>query len=325
MIDMIMMLDFHLFDGDGGGDGGDGASSDGLGAEARAFMDELDGGSSSNEGAESEPMIVYGKDDAEGDDGTGQVGADQEANGYAEDETDPEAEFAELIGKGGRFEKIYGQYVANAVNNRFKNAEDLNGKVAAYEEALAPLYAKYGLAGGDIESVARAIAEDDDIYTAAAEQEGMTLDRFKEHLRLKADAEKGRTMLDEFRRQQERKAQFEKWDTEAAALQEVFPNFDMAEELKNESFTDALDRGYDVRDAFFRAHMDEILSGSMKMVQQQTKQDIVDSMRRKAARPAENGTRQSPAIVRKSDPSKLTNEDMDRIFDEVENGKSFSF
>ncbi len=69
--------------------------------------------------------------------------------------------------------------------------------------------------------------------------------------------------------------------------------------------------------------MNEILDGSMNMTAQQTRQSMVDTMRQKAARPAENGMRQSAAVIRKSDPSKLTDADIDKIFDEVEAGKRF--
>lgn len=313
------MLDFHLFDGDGAGDGA-GAGGDGLGAEASAFMKEI--GMDPSEGATtgSEPTVVYGLgDEPEGFDGGSQLGTDTQA------QVDPEAEFAELIGKGGRFEHIYGQHVANAVNQRFKNAADWQGRANAYDDALAPLFAKYGLKVGDIEGMARAIAADDDLYAAAAESEGLTVDRYRENLRLQAEAEKGRTMLQEMQRQQRQREQFAIWDQQAAELTQAFPQFNLQYELQNQDFIAALDRGYSVRDAFMSVHMNDILNGSMNMSAQQTRQSMVENMQRKAARPAENGMRQSAALVRKSDPSKLSDEDIDKIFEEVEAGRRIRF
>lgn len=316
------MLDFHLFDGDGAGDGA-GVGSDGFGAEASAFMEEI--GMDPSEGATtgSEPTIVYGlADDSEGFEGGSQLGTD---NTPAQVQMDPEAEFAELIGKGGRFEHIYGQHVANAVNQRFKNAEDWQGRVTAYDDALSPLYAKYGLKVGDVEGMAKAIAGDDDIFSAAAESEGLTVDRYRENLRLQAEAERGRSMLAEIQRQQQQREQFAIWDRQAEEMAAAFPAFDLNRELQNQDFVDALDRGYSVRDAFMSVHMEDILNGSMNMTAQQTRQSMVQNMQQKAARPAENGMRQGAAVVRKSDPSKLSDDDIDKILEEVAAGKQIRF
>ena len=321
----IEKLNFHLFDGDGGGAGGaDGADAGGgFGAEASAFMEEIGLDPSEFATAETEPTVVYGIDDApEGDVGGSQVGSDTQAQGQ---QTDPAAEFAELIGKGGKFEQIYGQHVANAVNQRFKNAEDWQGKVSAYDDALSPLFAKYGLKSGDVEGLAKAIERDDDIFSAAAESEGLTVDRYRENLRLQADAERGRSMLQEIQRQQQQRQQFAEWDRQAAEMTAAFPAFDLNSELQNQDFIDALNRGYSVRDAFVSVHMEDILSGSMNMTAQQTRQSMVENMQKKAARPVENGMRRSAAVVRKSDPSKLTDKDMDKIWEEVESGGTVRF
>ena len=241
------MLDFHLFDGDGAGDGA-GVGGDGLGAEASAFMKEIGMDPSEGATADSEPTVIYGIDDPEGFDGGSQLGTDTQAQVQ---QMDPEAEFAELIGKGGRFEHIYGQHVANAVNQRFKNAADWQGRVNAYDDALSPLYAKYGLQVGDIEGMARAIAGDDDIFSAAAESEGLTVDKYRENLRLQAEAERGRSMLQEIQRQQRQREQFAMWDRQAAEMSAAFPAFDLQRELANPDFINALNRGYSVRDALY--------------------------------------------------------------------------
>lgn len=322
MSNIKTMLDFHLFDGDGAGDGA-GVGSEGFGAEASAFMEEI--GMEPPEGATtgSEPTVVYGLGDGpEGFEGGSQLGTD---NTPAQVQMDPEAEFAELIGKGGRFEHIYGQHVANAVNQRFKNAADWQGRVNAYDDALAPLFAKYGLKVGDIEGMARAIAADDDLYATAAENEGLTVDRYRENLRLQAEAERGRMMFEEMQRQQRQREQFAIWDQQAAELAQAFPQFNLQYELQNPDFVAALDRGYTVRDAFMSVHMNDILNGSMNMSAQQTRQSMVENMQRKAARPAENGMRTSAAVVRKSDPSRLSDDDIDKIFEEVEAGKQIRF
>lgn len=315
----IKMLDFHLFDGAGaGGAGGTGAGSGSGGDGGQGDASASDNGAST----QAEPTVIYGiGDDGQGYDGGSQVGSDDNSAGGE----DLEAEFAAMIGKGGRFQQIYGQKVAQTVGERFKNQEDLQGKLNTYDDALAPLYAKYGLKPGDMEGMARAIAGDDDIYATRAEAEGMTVDKYKEQLRLQQEAERGRTMFEEFQRQQAQKAQFEKWDQEAAELTQTIPGFNLQEELKNQNFIDALNRGNSMQDAFAIVHMQEILSGAIDVTAQQTQKQVVDTMKQKAARPVENGMRQSAAIVRKTDPSKLTDKDMEEIDRRVANGEVIRF
>lgn len=303
-------LSFHLFD-----DGGDGAS--GLGAEASAFMNSLPGGNNNAAASESETRVEYG------------VSGDNEAArqfGSDIDETQSiESEFADLIGKGGRFHEIYGQHVANAIQNRFKNSADYQAQIGSYDEALAPLYAKYGLDPGDIEGIGNAIANDMDIYTAAAEEEGISPERYKELLNLKIQAKQGQMISEEYQREQQRNQMYQSWEMEARELSEAFPNFDLGQELNNERFASLLDNGVSLKEAFMVAHIDEILNGYGAETSRQAHKSVVQNIQQRAARPVENGLRQTPAVVRKTDPSKLTDADIDEIFRRVQNGEKFRF
>ena len=128
-------------------------------------------------------------------------------------------------------------------------------------------------------------------------------------------------MMEEFKRQQEHQRMFAQWDQQAAQLRESVPNFDLGQELANEEFCNALDRGYDVATAFQIAHMQEILSGAMQQSASESKQQAVANFRQKAARPSENGAAKQAAVVRKVDPSKFTNDDIDEILRRVEKGE----
>lgn len=306
--------DFHLFDGDGG----DGGASGGLGAEASAFLDSLPGGNKGNAASsQSEARVEYGK--PSGNEGASQVGSDTQKA------PDLGAEFAELVGKGGKFHDIYGRHVADAIQNRFKNSADYQAQIGSYNQALAPLFAKYGLDPGDIEGIGKAIAGDMDLYTAAAEEEGLAPEKYMEMLNLKMQAKQGQMLQEEYQRQQQRAQKYSQWQAEEAQLKQAFPNFDLAQELNNERFASLLDNGVSVQDAFAVAHMNEIMSGINRETSQAAQQSIVQNIQQRAARPVENGLRQTPAVVRKSDPSRLTDKDMDEIFKRVQNGEIISF
>lgn len=307
---------FSLFEGEGGG----------LGAEASAFADEIglteysqkkqpDADSS----ADTPARVEYGK--AQEEDATaGRLGNDQEA-------PDLGAEFESLIGKGGKYHDLYGQKVSEAIQGRFKNQADLQGQVNRINDALSPLYMNYGLKLGDLDGLTNAIAKDEDIYKAGAEKAGLDLQTYKEQLKLREDAERGRQITENYERQQRQNEMFQQWEADADVLRQAVPNFDLGLEIKtNEQFAKLLDSGLDVQSAFAASHLNEILGGYHQEASRMATQNVVNTIQQRASRPVEAGLRHAPAIERRSDPSKLTNEDMDEIMRRVtENGESFSF
>lgn len=296
-----IILDFHLFDGEGGGEGA--------------------GTTASTSGSEQDvTKIQYGKSTGEGQTNS-QVGSDN--GGQAED---LEAEFAALIGKGGRFHDIYGQKVSGVIQDRFKNQADLRGQVDKITDDLSPLFMNYGLKPGDYEGLNKAMANDDSLYKAGAEKAGLEVNQYKEMLQLKADSEKLNQMTESFRQEQAKQAKFAEWESQAEELQQAFPNFDLALEIEhNDQFAQLISSGVDVRTAFMSTHMDEILNGANAYAQKTATQNVLNTIQQRAARPAEGALNHSPAIQRKSDPSSLTDADFDEINRRAEAGISTSF
>lgn len=322
----LFRFQFDLFDGEGG----DGASTggDGLGEDARAFLASL-GGDEGNDGAgnpsATEPTVVYGKD-AKEEPGPDPAGGDEGAdNQDSEGKSDAE-EFAELIGKGGRFHDLYGQKVSSAIQERFKNQADLKSTVDSYDAVMAPFYQRYGVKPGDLEGLKEAIAGDDDLYAAEAERLGLTPEQYRHNLQLEMEAARGRQLQKEYQQEQHRAQVFQEWDRQAAELQKDFPKFDLGQEIDaNETFANLIDNGVSIRDAFLASHADDIFKGLQHQSTADARLDVVNNIQRKAARPPENGARNNAAVVRKPDPSTFTDEDMDRILQDVANGKTFTF
>ena len=310
--------DFYSFDGEGDGSG--------LGAEASAFMAEIgmeDPFSQQMQpGADSE-YIEYGiapEDEAQ----ASQVGSDYE---YADEGEDLAAEFEALTGKGGKFHDLLGQRVSEAVQDRFKNQANLQGQVEKITDDLSPLFLNYGLKAGDYEGLKDAIANDENFYKAGAEKAGLDIEQYKENLRLKADAERGRQITAAYEQQQRANEMYARWESEADELRQMFPAFDLGLEIQhNNEFARLIDNGFSVEQAFVSTHLGEIMNGATAQSAQQASQQTVQNIRQRAARPNENGLRHAPAVQRRSDPSSLTNEDMDEILRRVtEEGASVSF
>ena len=296
-----IILDFHLFDGEGGGEGA--------------------GATASTSGSEQDvSKIQYGKSEGEGP-ATSQVGSDK--GGEA---GDLEAEFAALIGKGGKFHELYGQKVSDVIQNRFKNQADLQGQVNQITEDLSPMFLNYGLKPGDYEGLKQAMANDDSLYQAGAEKAGLDVNQYKEMLKLRADSERLTAMTESFRQEQAKQAKFAEWEGQAEELQQAFPNFDLAMEIEhNDQFAQLISNGVDVRTAFMSTHMDEILNGANAYAQKTATQNVVNTIQQRAARPAEGALNNAPALQRKSDPSSLTDADFDEINRRAEAGIPTSF
>ena len=293
--------DFHLFDGEGGGDAGEGTASQ----------------SASKQDVKT---IQYGKSAGE-DQTPSQVGSDN--GGQAED---LEAEFAALIGKGGKFHELYGQNVSNVIKERFKNQANLQAQVDGINDNLSPLFMHYGIKPGDYEGLNAAVQQDDNFYKSGAEKAGLDVEHYKEMLKLKADSERLSQITQEFQNEQARQAMYAQWEADTAELQEAFPAFDLALEIENnDEFAQLLDSGVDVRRAFLATHVEEILNGANAYAQKTATANVVSTIQQRAARPMEGALNHAPAIQRKSDPSSLSNEDLDEINRRVAAGETVSF
>ena len=293
--------DFHLFDGEGGGDAGEGTAS-------------------SSESKQDVKTIQYGKSAGE-DQTPSQVGSD---NGNGAD--DLTAEWEALTGKGGRFHDMLGQVKSQTIQERFKNQADLQAQVNGIVDDLSPLFMNYGLQSGDFEGLKAAVQSDENFYRSGAEREGLDVNQYKEMLKLKADAERGRRISEAFQNEQARQARYAEWEADASELQEAFPAFDLGLEIENnEQFKQLLDSGVDVRTAFLTSHMDEILNGANAYAQKTATANVVNTIQQRAARPMEGALNHAPAIQRKSDPSSLSNEDLDEINRRVAEGEIVSF
>ena len=291
----ILLYDFHLFDGEGG-----------EGAEA-----------STAESQQDIKRIEYGRSEGEGS-APSQVGSD---NG-----NEAQDRVAQWNAIKGEFKDLYGQDVSNAIQHRFKNQADLSGQIDQISNDLSPLFMNYGLKAGDFEGLKNAIANDDVFFQAQAERAGLDVEQYKENLRLKAEAERGRQITEAYEQQQRQNAMFAQWESEAADLQQAFPAFDLGLEIQhNEEFAKLISNGVPVRNAFLTTHAEEIFQGSNAYAETQATQKVINTIHQRAARPSEGAMHPGAAIVRKSDPSSLSNEDIDEINRRVAMGETVSF
>lgn len=313
-----LYLDFAFFEGESAG-GGEGAvagiSSVDLNAFSPEARDLLFGGESQSEPSND---IQYGRD--EGEEGSRQTASDNEPEDIGQ-------EFAAMIANDGRYHDIFNQYVTGIIQDRFKNNQrNMQAQVDSISEKLSPLFMNYGLKPGDFEGLESAIANDENFYKAGAERAGMSIEQYRQNLKLQAEAEQGRRITEAYQQEQKRQELYSTWEQDAVNLQQAFPNFDLRQEIiNNEEFRNLLDNGIDVRSAFVSTHLDAILNGQRQEVQQQSMETVLNNIKGRNRRPVENGLRHQPAHERRLDPSTLTDDDMDDIIRRVREGETFSF
>lgn len=279
----------HMFDG--AGEGGTASA---------------DGSAPSEDGEKERARVEYGRSpETPSNDHVGDDHQEPEAK------ADPDKEFEELI--KGRFKDQYAQRVQSAIQTRFKNNQDNEKLVDRYRDATSILYQRYGLEDDDIEGLEYAISHDEGLFAAEAEAEGLTVQKYMEMQRQQAEAERAKSMLAAMQQEQEKQQFIAQLEAEAEELKEIFPNFDLAMESENEEFREKINKGYSVRDAFLTAHMGDILNGGFDMARQEEQTRMVQQINQRQSRPPENASRSTPSVVRKADPSKWTDEDMDEV------------
>ena len=290
------------------------------------FDDGAEIGGTSEGGLDAGTQVVYGKEEtsndnndiaSHGSDGQNGVETSAEAPNLAE-------EFDSLI--ADKYKDVFGAKVKEIIQNRFKNTTDYEGQVNQYKEAVAPLMQMYRLNADDIEGLTKAIQNDDGLLASKADEEGLTVEKYRQQLKLEMEAARGRDIEAAIASEREQRETFERWDREAEQLKTIFPNFDLGMEIQHtEGFGDYLDSGLSVEDAFFLTHKADILSKTSEQSAQISQEQTIQNFQQRAARPAENGLSKSPAVVRKSDPSKFSKDDVMEVIRRAQAGERITF
>src|SRR5699024_7998943 len=98
---------------------------------------------------------------------------------------DRNAEYHEMLAK---YKDLDDQRVQDIVKKRLKsskaNETRMNNQMAAMNEAVAPLFARYGINEGDFSALRSAIDSDTEYWEQAADREGLTVQQYQERQNL---------------------------------------------------------------------------------------------------------------------------------------------
>lgn len=221
----------------------------------------------------------------------------------------------------GEYKDQYTEDTQRIIDRRFRETKNLETQLSQQKPILDMLMQRYKIADGDLGKLAQAIENDNAYWSQAAEEAGMSVEQYKQFQKLQRE---NAQLLQAQRRSQNQQAaekQIQKWYQEAEAMKADYPGFDLGRESQDPQFLSMLRSGVPVKLAYEVMHMDEIKSTVAQTTAQQTERQVVEGIRAKGARPAENGTSSQSGFVVKDDPAKWTKKDRAEIVRRVQRGE----
>lgn len=221
----------------------------------------------------------------------------------------------------GEYKDQYTEDTQRIIDRRFRETKNLETQLSQQKPILDMLMQRYKIADGDLGKLTQAIENDNAYWSQAAEEAGMSVEQYKQFQKLQRE---NAQLLQAQRRSQNQQAaekQLQKWYQEAEAMKSDYPGFDLGRESQDPQFLSMLRSGVPVKLAYEVMHMDEIKSTVAQTTAQQTEKQVVEGIRAKGARPAENGTSSQSGFVVKDDPAKWTKKDRAEIVRRVQRGE----
>ena len=304
---LISLFDIQLF-GEGGGDGGTGGGDAGA-----APAGQTNAAPAQPTAGNKNPLadVRYGKQE-EAPTGAGQVQTD-----------DRSAQFDALI--RGEYKDLYEAKLQDTIQKRLKGNEATVQKYNALAPVLDMLAGKYGVDASDAEALSKAIEEDETFYEDEALEKGLTVQQVKDIRKMQRENAALKQQMEQ-QKQQERADQIiAKWQADAESLKQIYPGFNLEEELQNDQFRSLLTSNIDVRTAFEVCHKDEIISSAMQFTANKVQEKMANNIRAGRNRPAEGAMGSRSSVVVKSDVSKLTRADREEIARRVARGERITF
>ena len=331
------LLDVNLSLFDGGASAGGGG--EGAGAAAPAGQSGEQGGSqaapgSTRRGKSSGEFqnVLFGKQDhqaeAGGDHADGgqkqpsDAGRDKKQGVETTSDTREEKRraFNQLV--NGEYKDIYTEETQRIIDRRFRETKNLEQQVSRAQPVIDMLMQRYKITDGDMGKLTQAVENDDAYWSEAAEEAGMSVEQYKQFQRLKRENDALLRAQRMRQNQQAAQQQLQKWYSEGEQVKAVYPDFDLGTESKNPQFISMLKAGVPVQHAYEVIHMDEIKAGVAQSTARQTEKQVVDGIRAKGNRPAENGTSSQSAFTVKDDPHKWTKQDRAEVARRVARGET---
>ena len=225
----------------------------------------------------------------------------------------------------GKFKDLYGKDVKEAVQRRLKGRADAEQQLQTLSPALNTLMKNYGVQDGDIGKLVEAIQSDDHLIEEEAMKRGMSVDAYREFSKLEQEHNARMEQEARDRETREREAKFNSYWQQSEQLKEIYPSFDLSQELENDNFLRMIETGVPVRTAFEAIHMDELQPQAMRYAGEKAQKQMAQTMAANARRPAEGALGHRGQVPVTVDMDKFTLKDFAEIKRRAARGETIQF
>ncbi len=300
-------LNLRLFEGEGGA---------GSAVSAAGMAGGLPGGQSAPGSAASQGTAPQPQQGTAGGEGEPEAGTQKGSAEPTEEER--KAQYSRFKED---FKDLYSQDVQKVVNRRYKENEQLRKQLDSYDPLLNMLSSKYGVEGTDVQAIMDALDKDNSFWEEAALKENMSVDQYKKMQKYESEHKQLVEAARRAEQNRQREETYARWDREAEACRQRYPQFDMEIELNNPQFVRLLGAGLEVEAAYRACHFEELARGIAAQTAQDTKKKVADNIRSGQGRPAENGVGTGAANSAKINVMELSKEEFRKLVDRVKRGE----
>jgi hypothetical protein len=186
----------------------------------------------------------------------------------------------------------YNKAMQETVKSRLKGSKQAQEQLDALKPMLELLSGVYGVAPTDTAGLVEAVQKDDHYYEQKAMEMGTSVEIARRVDTLEREKAQREAQDQQTIEQQKFRSHIISLEQQGEALKQKYPSFDLRAELQNDKFARLTSPGVglSVEDAYYTVHRAEIQAAQAKAVQQQTAQQISNSIQAGKSRPAENGS-----------------------------------
>lgn len=226
--------------------------------------------------------------------------------------------------------KAFQEYFDAQFGSRHKDYKTMQESSAKLRPVLDLLKAQYGTDEPEalLNGLKRSAAMSEQ-WQDLADSNGMTADQYLDKVladaerdRVKAENEALRASVDQRAAGEDIQRRVNELASEADALAEKYPSFDLAAELENTEFQRYLKMGNSVEDSYLLTHHDTIEN----IAQAAAEKKVLENIRSRGSRPAEAGMRYAGRAGQvKSDPTQMTRAERRKLAERAMRGETVKF
>lgn len=205
-----------------------------------------------------------------------------------------------------QYKQYYDEEVKNQVKRRHSDYKELSKAKAEQDDFLSMMHSRYGTK--DLDGLRNAIDADDGFWQDRADEANMTVEQYKEHVKLQRERDTANQRVREMEAEENARKQYESWYEESLKVKEKYPEFDLNTFLQDNTVRAMLTANYSggfmptMEQIYELVNRDKVLAAHKASVQKST----IDNIRARGLRPDEAGSDTSGAVDFKKSVSQFT-------------------